>query len=348
MATGPQRFNFGVGMDSDVLYGVLHQMRADLLEQLELLGKDLPPNPLDFLVDKLGGPPSVAEMTGRRIRQVQQDDKVAIEKRAEADVPIDVINLKEKERFLNDEKSVAIISDAASSGISLQADRRVVNQRVRVHLTLELPWSADKAVQQFGRTHRSNQVRAPEYVLLISELAGEQRFASAVARRLESLGALTHGDRRAANEGSNDLSQFNIDTKYGRLALELTLKSMIGAERPIVPIDTAKYLCSDYDDSEERRNERRDFFHEVRPELATVDLLASESIHGAPSARYSLAKDSSSLNKFLNRLLGLKVMYQNGVFNYFMDTLAAILIQARIEGKLEMGLLDIGTKFPLS
>ena len=58
------------------------------------------------------------------------------------------------------------------------------------------------------------------------------RFASIVAKRLESLGALTHGDRRATE--SRDLSKFNIDNKYGRAALEATFKAIMGYEQPIV------------------------------------------------------------------------------------------------------------------
>ncbi|KAL7448691.1 hypothetical protein ACHAWC_000839, partial [Mediolabrus comicus] len=173
-------------------------------------GISLPPNPLDRLLNELGGPDQVAELTGRKSRQRKGEN-----------VPFDQINIEEKNNFQNGSKLVAILSEAASTGISLQADKRVKNQRRRVHVTIELPWSADKAIQQLGRTHRSNQTTGPLYKFLISDVGGEKRFASAVAKRLALLGALTQGDRRATGSANSlGLSTFDMDNWYGSRALQ--------------------------------------------------------------------------------------------------------------------------------
>ncbi|KAM9098007.1 protein strawberry notch homolog 1 isoform X1 [Sarcophilus harrisii] len=299
------------------------QMKKDLLDKLEKLAEDLPPNTLDELIDELGGPENVAEMTGRKGRVVSNDDgSISYESRSEADVPVEILNITEKQRFMDGNKNIAIISEAASSGISLQADRRAKNQRRRVHMTLELPWSADRAIQQFGRTHRSNQVTAPEYVFLISELAGEQRFASIVAKRLESLGALTHGDRRATE--SRDLSRFNFDNKYGRNALEIVMKSIVNLDSPMVSPPP------DYPG---------EFFKDVRQGLIGVGLINVEDRSGI----LTLDKDYNNIGKFLNRILGMEVHQQNALFQYFSDTLNAVIQNAKKNGRYDMGILDLGS-----
>uniref|UniRef100_A0A8C6LA32 Protein strawberry notch homolog 2 n=1 Tax=Nothobranchius furzeri TaxID=105023 RepID=A0A8C6LA32_NOTFU len=296
----------------------IEEMKQGLLNKISVLGKELPLNTLDVLIDKFGGPDKVAEMTGRKGRVVRRPDgSVRYESRAEQGSTIDQINLKEKDRFMTGEKSVAIISEAASSGISLQADRRVKNQKRRVHMTLELPWSADRAIQQFGRTHRSNQVNAPEYIFLISELAGERRFASIVAKRLESLGALTHGDRRATE--SRDLSKYNFENKYGTKALDKVTKSILGHIENKVPPPKG------YPGGNAR------FFQG----MMHVGIICKE-----PRFGISTEKDCS-ITKFLNRILGLEVHKQNHLFQYFTDNFDYLIEKDKKEGKYDMGILDL-------
>ena len=272
---------------------------------------NLPRGALDSMIAHLGGKRNVAEMTGRQKRVC---DGVVERRVGDSKSDFDEINLVERRRFMNGDKLVAIISDAASTGISLHADRGCKNQRRRVHITLELAWSAEKAIQQLGRSHRSNASSSPSYELVVSDLAGETRFVSAVARRLESLGAITRGDRRAAS--ALDLSQFNYEGKYGQKALKLMYERVVQGQELIGNLfttDDVEYI-----------------------DKCTIEMgLATENGEISSSTR------AAGVKRFLARLLGLKPQDQNKMLSLFGRSVEHVVSEAKRDGTYDDGIVDL-------
>lgn len=308
------------------------ERKSKILEIIRSLG--LPNNPLDDIIDQLGGPDKVAEITGRRgmLVRAASGKGVTYQARNTKEITMEMVNMHEKQLFMDAKKLIAIISEAGSAGVSLQADRRAINQKRRVHLTLELPWSADRAIQQFGRTHRSNQASAPEYRLLFTNLGGERRFASIVAKRLESLGALTQGDRRAGPS----LSAYNYDSAYGKRALMVMYRGLMEQEPlPVVPPG-----CSS-----EKPDTIPDFIVKAKAALVSVGIvretvLANGKDSGKVSSRI-VDSDMHDVGRFLNRLLGLPPDIQNRLFELFVSILDLLVQNARIEGNLDSGIVDM-------
>ncbi|XP_072081067.1 protein FORGETTER 1 [Arachis hypogaea] len=302
--------------------------KTKLLETIRKL--DLPINPLDDIIDQLGGTEKVAEITGRKGRLVRAPSGkgVIYEPRNKKDISMEMVNMHEKKLFLDAKKFVAIISEAGSAGFSLHADRRVINQKRRVHITLELPWSADKAIQQFGRTHRSKQASAPEYRVLFSNLGGERSFASVVAKRLESLGALTQGDRRAGPS----LSAYNYDSSYGKRALMIMYEGILEQDSlPVVPPGCLS-------DNPVTINE---FIMEAKAALLSVGIVKGYEEHSGSLSGYISDNDMQDVRRFLNRLLGLPPDIQNRLFELFASIFDHLIQNARIEGNLDTGIVDM-------
>ncbi|KAJ6805278.1 protein FORGETTER 1 [Iris pallida] len=285
-------------------YEAAQERKLKILDIIRSL--DLPNNPLDDIIDQLGGPENVAELTGRRGMLVRATGGkgVIYQARNTKDVAMEMVNMNEKQLFMDGKKFVAIISEAGSAGVSLQADRRALNQKRRVHLTLELPWSADRAIQQFGRTHRSNQASAPEYRLLFTNLGGERRFASIVAKRLETLGALTQGDRRAGPS----LSAYNYDNNFGKKALTMMYRGIMEQESlPVVPPG-----CSS-----ENPASVQEFIIKAKAALVSVGIIRDSVLcngNGKDGVRFSgriVDSDMHDVARFLNRILGLPPDIQN-------------------------------------
>jgi hypothetical protein len=75
---------------------------------------------------------------------------------------------------------------------------------------------------------------------------------------------------------------------------------------------------------------------DVADALVGVGIIVnSESMPGM----LMLDKDYNNMSKFLNRILGMPVDLQNRLFQYFTDTLQAIVTQAKKTGRYDMGIL---------
>ena len=88
----------------------------------------------------------------------------------------------------------------------------------RVHYLLEAGWKADTAIQGLGRTNRTNQKQPPLFRPVATDVRGEKRFLSTIARRLDSLGAITRGQRQTGGQGLFR-AEDNLESPYARSAL---------------------------------------------------------------------------------------------------------------------------------
>jgi len=244
------------------------------------------------------GKEKVAEVTGRSRRIVAtQDGTKKVENRPASS------NLGETQAFMDDAKQILIFSDAGGTGRSYHADIGARNRRLRVHYLLEPGWRADNAIQGLGRTNRTNQAQPPLFRPCATNVKGEKRFLSTIARRLDTLGAITKGQRETGGQNMFR-AEDNLESAYARKALrnffwDLT-KGRIRA-------------CS------QTRFE----------EMTGLSLCDSDG---------TLKEQLPPIQQFLNRCLALTIDMQDAIFDCFGELLEAIIADAIASGTFEVGL----------
>jgi hypothetical protein len=262
----------------------------------------LPPVPgaLDQIVQHFGAD-AVAEVTGRsrRIVPVNGDDgsvRFAVQNRPGS------ANLGETHAFMDDEKRILVFSEAGGTGRSYHADLGVKNQRRRIHYLLEPGWKADTAIQGFGRTNRTNQKQPPLFRPVSTDVKAQKRFISTIARRLDTLGAITRGQRQTG--GQNMFRpQDNLESHYARDALRQLYQLLA---------DGKVEGCS---------------------------LLAFEAATGLSLLDDGGLRDElPPITTFLNRMLALTIDLQTILFETFEGLLASRIEGAIASGTYETGL----------
>ncbi|MBB6011305.1 putative RNA methylase [Aquamicrobium lusatiense] len=272
--------------------------RDRLIERLA----SLPPVPgaLDQIVQRFGAD-VVAEVTGRSRRIVRRTspggiDRLAVENRAGS------ANLAETQAFMDDQKHILIFSDAGGTGRSYHADLSSRNQRLRVHYLLEPGWKADAAIQGLGRTNRTNQVQPPLFRPISTDVKAEKRFLSTIARRLDTLGAITRGQRQTGGQGLFR-PEDNLESHYARDAL------------------------------------RQLYLLLVRGKVDGCSLQMFEDATGLSLTDSTGMKDElPPITTFLNRLLALTIDLQGVLFTAFERLLNAKIEGAIASGSYDVGL----------
>lgn len=265
-------------------------------ELIEHLGS-LPPVPgaLDQIVQRFGTE-MVAEVTGRSRRIVHKGHRLVVENRAPS------ANLAETSAFMDDQKRILVFSDAGGTGRSYHADLSTRNQRLRVHYLLEPGWKADTAIQGLGRTNRTNQAQPPLFRPIATDVKAEKRFLSTIARRLDTLGAITRGQRQTGGQGLFR-PEDNLESPYARDAL------------------------------------RQLYMLIVRGTIEGCSLERFESATGLKLMDANGIKDNlPPITTFLNRLLALTIELQGILFTAFEQLLDARVQGAIASGIYDVGL----------
>ncbi|MDX3971644.1 MAG: strawberry notch family protein [Bradyrhizobium sp.] len=267
--------------------------RDRLIEKLA----SLPPVPgaLDQIVQRFGTD-MVAEVTGRSRRVVRKGDRLIVENRAAS------ANLAETAAFMDDAKRILVFSDAGGTGRSYHAELSARNRRLRVHYLLEPGWKADAAIQGLGRTNRTNQAQPPLFRPIATDVKAEKRFLSTIARRLDTLGAITRGQRQTGGQGMFR-PEDNLESHYGRDALRQLYQLL------------------------------------VRGKVEGCSLAMFEDTTGLKLMDANGIKDElPPITTFLNRLLALTIDLQNVLFTAFEQLLNARIEGAVASGTYDAGL----------
>lgn len=277
-------------------------LRDDMIESLSAL--PAVQSALDQIIQHFGTD-IVAEVTGRSRRIVKKTGAhgrpvLAVENRSGS------ANLAETTAFMDDRKQILIFSDAGGTGRSYHAALTAANQRRRIHYVLEPGWKADAAIQGLGRTNRTHQASAPVCRPVATDVRGEKRFLSTIARRLDTLGAITKGQRQTGGQGLFR-PEDNLESPYARTALNVFYQQIILGKIP---------ECSLAD------------FEDVTGLKLSIDLGAVRS-------------EMPPMHTFLNRMLALKIEMQNALFAHLENILAGIIEHAISEGRYEIGLETI-------